>query len=390
MAGMKGVFGELPFWRIYAWFSCYWYEWQADRCSYIGVSRKLAFGLPYRLTQEVRREFQRISFLDCRMLLLRNFCSSCTSLTCTLHFPFCTSNRSWKTTDILCKSFSNILKTIILSLYICFRTLNPDSPYSPESQTSEGASPISPSARSRPKRVSNLLLLAMFSIAARYSARGNESVPPPQEGSMWTAGDTYLGDAKVILDSTYAASRPSTCQALLLMGYREVGIGAMAQAWLYLGMAVRMAQDLGLHKSAEKWSTIGKNLFTSVELQERRRIWYGCIIMDKYLSTYIGQFLFLLFLFSWAMLLMYVHLVQDVLLRFSSGTLILICLMWTIQRSWSCGKITRHPLCKATTSLIRWTPSRATLFRVSMNRLNYVSIFPFTLSLISLIVSWSC
>lgn len=105
---------------------------------------------------------------------------------------------------------------------------------------------------------------------------------------MWTAGDSYLEDAKVILDSTYAASRPSTCQALLLMGYREVGIGAMAQAWLYVGMAVRMAQDLGLHKSAEKWSSIGKNLFTHVELQERRRIWYGCIIMDKYLSTYIG------------------------------------------------------------------------------------------------------
>lgn len=106
---------------------------------------------------------------------------------------------------------------------------------------------------------------------------------------MWAAGDKYLEDAKVILDSSYAASRPSTCQALLLMAYREVGIGAMAQAWLYVGMAVRMAQDLGLHKSADKWTSIGRALFTANELQERRRIWYGCVVMDKYVCTYIGR-----------------------------------------------------------------------------------------------------
>lgn len=107
---------------------------------------------------------------------------------------------------------------------------------------------------------------------------------------MWAAGDRYLEDAKVILDSSYAASRPSTCQALLLMAYREVGIGAMAQAWLYVGMAVRMAQDLGLHKSADKWTSIGRALFSGNELQERRRIWYGCVVMDKYLSAYIGAY----------------------------------------------------------------------------------------------------
>ena len=127
----------------------------------------------------------------------------------------------------------------------------------------------------------------MFSVAARYSSSG---APPPEPGQMWTAGDSYMEDAKAILDSTYAQSRPSTCQALLLLGYREVGIGAMAQAWLYIGMAVRMAQDLGLHRNADKWTNVGRTLFTPTELQERRRIWYGCVVMDKYISTYIGMF----------------------------------------------------------------------------------------------------
>ncbi|THH11444.1 hypothetical protein EW146_g8047 [Bondarzewia mesenterica] len=87
----------------------------------------------------------------------------------------------------------------------------------------------------------------------------------------------------------FASSRSSTCQALLLMGYREIGIGAMAQAWIYVGMAVRMMQDLGLHMSADRWQHIGAWLFSPAELQERRQIWYACVIMDKYVSTYIGR-----------------------------------------------------------------------------------------------------
>ncbi|KAH9992334.1 fungal-specific transcription factor domain-containing protein [Russula vinacea] len=136
--------------------------------------------------------------------------------------------------------------------------------------------------------ISPLLLLVMFSVAARYTST-RDSDRPPSESAMWTAGDVYLGEAKRLLDSSFSSSRPATCQALLLLGYREIGIGAMAQAWLYVGMAIRMAQDLGIHKSADQWTHGGTSLFTPVELQERRRIWYACVIMDKYVSTYMGR-----------------------------------------------------------------------------------------------------
>jgi Fungal specific transcription factor domain len=128
----------------------------------------------------------------------------------------------------------------------------------------------------------------MFSVAARYTSDRDGDRPPP-ESAMWPEGDVYLEEAKRLLDSSYSSSRPATCQALLLMGYREIGIGAMAQAWLYVGMAIRMAQDLGIHKSADQWMHGGTSLFSPVELQERRRIWYGCVIMDKYVSSYIGR-----------------------------------------------------------------------------------------------------
>ncbi|KAI0694111.1 fungal-specific transcription factor domain-containing protein [Cytidiella melzeri] len=163
-----------------------------------------------------------------------------------------------------------------------FRTGNLGNMDSPQT----GSTPSSQGGMSRQARVPTLLLLAMFSIASRYSTVCS---PPPEPGAMWEAGDNFMQDAKVLLDSSYAQSRASTCQALLLLGYREIGIGAMAQAWLYIGMGVRMAQDLGLHKNADQWSHVGTALFTSEELQERRRIWYGCVVMDKYVSSYIGR-----------------------------------------------------------------------------------------------------
>lgn len=138
----------------------------------------------------------------------------------------------------------------------------------------------------------------MFAIASRYD---ESTTPQPSDSSlMWEAGDDYLNHAKVILDGTYASSRPSTCQSLLLMGFREIGIGAMAQSWTYIGMAIRMAQDLGMHRSADGWERtgLGGRLFSEWELNERKRIWFGCVIMDKYVSAYIGKFIvFLIILY---------------------------------------------------------------------------------------------
>ncbi len=39
-------------------------------------------------------------------------------------------------------------------------------------------------------------------------------------------------------------SRPSTVQALLLLGFREFGIGSMEQGWLFIGM--RIVQNYSL------------------------------------------------------------------------------------------------------------------------------------------------
>ncbi|KAG8215978.1 hypothetical protein J3R82DRAFT_7961 [Butyriboletus roseoflavus] len=180
--------------------------------------------------------------------------------------------------------------------YRSMQNLPPDTPSPSSDLAGNSPAPI----QGRRRHVSPLLLLSMFALAARYSSSlsplpsSRSSTPtsphPPEPTPMWMAGDNFFLLAKNLLDNTYASSFPSTVQSLLLLGYREIGIGAMAQAWAYTGMAVRMAQDLGMHRAADGWARVGMGrLFGGRELQERRRIWWGCVVLDGYVSTYIGR-----------------------------------------------------------------------------------------------------
>lgn len=44
-----------------------------------------------------------------------------------------------------------------------------------------------------------------------------------------------------------------------------------------------------MHRSSDRWQRVGGLLFGGREQQVRKRIWYACVIMDKYVSTYIGR-----------------------------------------------------------------------------------------------------
>ncbi|KAH9950872.1 fungal-specific transcription factor domain-containing protein [Amylocystis lapponica] len=144
--------------------------------------------------------------------------------------------------------------------------------------------PLSPQ-REPMQRVCNLLLLAMFSVAERYA---NES-PPISGADLWNTGAAYASDARKILMNMYQNSRPSTCQALLLLGYREFGLGTTEQGWLYSGLALRMAVDLGMNRNADKWRENSGELFSNDDKQTRKQIWWSCCTTDKLSSMWLGR-----------------------------------------------------------------------------------------------------
>ncbi|GAA6061791.1 hypothetical protein JCM10212_004847 [Sporobolomyces blumeae] len=153
----------------------------------------------------------------------------------------------------------------------------------PNSSATSASSPSSHAFGQGP--VPTVLLLSMFALSARYCDLDSAS---GQDGKYWNAGQTYLDRARMILNHEYGSSKLVLVQALLLGAYREIGVGAMSSAWMAGGMAIRMAQDLGLFRDVEKWF-LPVQRFTHEEKQTRKRIWWGCIIIDRYTSSYIGR-----------------------------------------------------------------------------------------------------
>ncbi|KAG5652448.1 hypothetical protein H0H81_004992 [Sphagnurus paluster] len=131
-----------------------------------------------------------------------------------------------------------------------------------------------------------LLLFSIFSITARFC---DDEITPPLRGKMWEGGCNYLDSARAILTKVFHESRPSTVQSLLLLGYREFGIGSMEQAWLFIGMAIRMAMDLGMNCNSATWKIHGHDLFSPSEIQTRCQIWWICCMCDRYGSVYMGR-----------------------------------------------------------------------------------------------------
>lgn len=122
------------------------------------------------------------------------------------------------------------------------------------------------------------LLLVMLALAARYG----EPTDSYMEGTHWPAGDEFLYHAKgLIALEDFGGSHLSSVQGLLLLAYCQIGTGAMARSWSLVGHAIRMSQDLGLFRDADRWFMPTMFKFSREEIQSRKRAWWGCIVMDK-------------------------------------------------------------------------------------------------------------
>jgi hypothetical protein len=73
-------------------------------------------------------------------------------------------------------------------------------------------------------------------------------------------------------------------QTLLLMGQYLQSTTNPHQCWMVIGHAIRIAQGLGLHLAETS-----AELRSAREREVARRIWHGCIMMDRILSMTLGR-----------------------------------------------------------------------------------------------------
>lgn len=127
---------------------------------------------------------------------------------------------------------------------------------------------------------SSLLVNAMLALGCHFSTWNGVREDPENSA---TAGDHFFKEAKrlVLENDEHVNAKLCTVQALALMSVREAGCGREGKGWVYSGMSFRMALDLGLNFDS---ATFGARNLDEEELDARRVTFWGCFLIDKFVT----------------------------------------------------------------------------------------------------------
>ena len=101
------------------------------------------------------------------------------------------------------------------------------------------------------KQVDAILVDAVCAMAARFSKHNlltQQSSSDDSKISPAEYGHAFAHRAKHALTDTFAVPSVAAAQAALLLAYNEFGEARDSGLWMYLGIAIRIAQDLGMPK----------------------------------------------------------------------------------------------------------------------------------------------
>ncbi|KAF1810741.1 hypothetical protein P152DRAFT_490398 [Eremomyces bilateralis CBS 781.70] len=128
---------------------------------------------------------------------------------------------------------------------------------------------------------SGFLHICILAMGFRFA---DKTRPDIQRITLPRKESTLHREAKYILDSEL--ERPGgipTVIALLLVSDLECGVGRENVGWLYTGMAIRQAFDIGLHLD------IRSSALSEREVETRRLAFWSCVIYDKHWALFLGR-----------------------------------------------------------------------------------------------------
>lgn len=127
------------------------------------------------------------------------------------------------------------------------------------------------------------LILAVCAVSARYASLQDSSDyrfsrhPEVRRHPMSTAGDEYAAKARQLLSLEFDRPTLSNVQSLVILGLHEFGSSRGARAWMYAGIAIRMAISLGLNVEDE--ARLQNSSW--IECEIRRRVFWATFIMGS-------------------------------------------------------------------------------------------------------------
>ncbi|KAF2793028.1 hypothetical protein K505DRAFT_245348 [Melanomma pulvis-pyrius CBS 109.77] len=129
-----------------------------------------------------------------------------------------------------------------------------------------------------------LLLSAIYALASRYSPRPELRTNPDDPN---TAGEMFIAPAQAMLHCEYEAPTTSTVQAAALLGLYWAAVDRESLGFMYIGMASRMAMNLGLHSDCSKY--VSRGIVSEEDGEARNVAFWGIYVLDKLYCLGMGR-----------------------------------------------------------------------------------------------------
>ncbi|KAI8076755.1 fungal-specific transcription factor domain-containing protein [Halteromyces radiatus] len=135
------------------------------------------------------------------------------------------------------------------------------------------------------------LLNAMFGAAARFvecesQYRDHNQFQPPD--MVWDVplgwSDHFFEQSQAFITQTSTLATLSKVQSIILIHNHSGNLDSKSSAcWLLGGLAVRLAQGLGLYRDCEEWD------IPDSEKETRKRVWWALYVTDRFHSASLGR-----------------------------------------------------------------------------------------------------
>lgn len=118
----------------------------------------------------------------------------------------------------------------------------------------------------------------VFAFGCEYD---HKSLSPEQ--ARKSASRFFNRSKTILFADIFHAANLETMQTLLLMSHYMQSTTNINKCWSIAGLCIRMAHGMGLHLEPSRWN------MGHVEREIRRRLWWGCYVVDRGLSLRYGR-----------------------------------------------------------------------------------------------------
>ncbi|ORZ06882.1 fungal-specific transcription factor domain-domain-containing protein [Absidia repens] len=135
------------------------------------------------------------------------------------------------------------------------------------------------------------LMNAMFGAAARFvecesQYRDHHQFQPPD--MVWDVplgwSDHFFEQSQTFITQSSSLATLSKVQSIILIHNHSGNLDSKSSAcWLLGGLAVRLAQGLGLYRDCEEWD------ISESEKETRKRVWWALYVTDRFHSASLGR-----------------------------------------------------------------------------------------------------